>query len=59
MDHRNLSRRNLMRNTSLIAAGAVATHLAGKTSAIEMAQVERVATKGRINQSVSRWCFGK
>ncbi len=59
MDHKNLSRRNLMRNTSLAAAGAVATHLAGKTSAIEMGRIERVATKGRINQSVSRWCFGK
>ncbi len=59
MDHSNLSRRNLMRNTSLIAAGAVASHLAGKTSAVEMGKVERVATKGRINQSVSRWCFGK
>ena len=59
MDRTNLSRRNLMRNTSLIAAGAVASQLAGKTSAIEMAKVERVATKGRIKQSVSRWCFGK
>jgi len=59
MDQDHLSRRNLMRNTSLIAAGAVASHLAGKTSAVEMAKVERVATKGRINQSVSRWCFGK
>lgn len=59
MDQDHLSRRNLMRNTSLIAAGAVASHLAGKTSAVEMGKVERVATKGRINQSVSRWCFGK
>ena len=59
MDHKNLSRRNLMRNTSLAAAGAVAAHLAGKTSAIEMDQIECVAPKGRINQSVSRWCFGK
>lgn len=59
MDHQNLSRRNLMRNTSLIAAGAVASQLAGKTKAVELGQIERVATKGRINQSVSRWCFGK
>jgi len=59
MDPNNLSRRNLMRNTSLIAAGAVASHLTGKASAIEMGKIEQVATKGRINQSVSRWCFGK
>lgn len=48
-----------MRNTSLIAAGAVASQLAGKTKAVELGQIERVATKGRINQSVSRWCYGK
>lgn len=59
MDQNNLSRRSLMHKTSLLAAGAVAAHLTGNTSAIEMSQVERVATKGRINQSVSRWCFGK
>jgi len=59
MDPNNLSRRNLMRNTSLIAAGAVASHLSGTASAIEMGKIEQVATKGRINQSVSRWCFGK
>lgn len=59
MDQNNLSRRTLMHKTSLLAAGAVATHLTGKTNAIEMGQVERVATKGRIRQSVSRWCYGK
>jgi len=48
-----------MHKTSLLAAGAVAAHLTGKTSAIEMSKVEHVATKGRIKQSVSRWCFGK
>lgn len=59
MDQNNLSRRTLMHKTSLLAAGAVAAHLTGKTNAIEMGQVERVATKGRIRQSVSRWCYGK
>lgn len=59
MDLNNLSRRSLMHKTSLLAAGAVAAHLTGKTSAIEMGKVERVATKGRIKQSVSRWCYGK
>lgn len=59
MDPNNFSRRSLMHKTSLLAAGAVAAHLTGKTSAIEMGKVERVATKGRIKQSVSRWCYGK
>jgi hydroxypyruvate isomerase len=59
MNPNNLSRRSLMHKTSLLAAGAVAAHLTGKTSAVEMGKVERVATKGRINQSVSRWCYGK
>ena len=59
MDPNNLSRRSLMHKTSLLAAGAVAAHLTGKTNAIEMGKVERVATKGRIKQSVSRWCYGK
>ncbi|MDI9432217.1 MAG: TIM barrel protein [Planctomycetota bacterium] len=48
-----------MHKTSLLAAGAVAAHLTGRTSAIEMSKVEHVATKGRIRQSVSRWCYGK
>jgi len=26
---------------------------------MELEKIERVATKGHINQSVSRWCFGK
>ncbi len=59
MDQNNLSRRTLMHKTSLLAAGAVAARLSGKTSALEMNQIERVATKGRIRQSVSRWCYGK
>ncbi len=59
MDHNNLSRRTLMHKTSLLAAGAVAARLSGKTNALEMNQIERVATKGRIKQSVSRWCYGK
>jgi hydroxypyruvate isomerase len=48
-----------MHKTSLLVAGVAAAHLTGKTSAVEMSKVERVATKGRINQSVSRWCYGK
>ncbi|MDI6450809.1 hydroxypyruvate isomerase family protein [Anaerobaca lacustris] len=48
-----------MHKTSLLAAGAVAAHLTGTTNALDMGQIERVATKGRIHQSVSRWCYGK
>ncbi len=59
MDPNNLSRRSLMHKTSLLAAGAVAARLTGRTSAIEMSKIERAATKGRIKQSVSRWCYGK
>jgi len=59
MNESKLSRRNLMRTTSMIAAGAVAARLTGRTQAVEMDQIECVATKGRIKQSVSRWCYGK
>jgi len=54
-----MTRRNLIRNASLLAAGAVASQLAGKAGAIEIDKIERVATRGRINQSVSQWCYGK
>jgi hydroxypyruvate isomerase len=57
MKDSELSRRKLIRNTSLFAAGAVAARLAGKTDAAASEGVEQVATKGRINQSVSRWCY--
>jgi len=59
MDNNRVSRRNLIRNTSLVAAGTVAARLAGPAHALDMNSVKRVATKGRIRQSVSRWCFGK
>jgi len=52
-----MTRRNLIRSASLLAAG----QLAGVASAgaIDFEKIERVATKGRINQSVSQWCYGK
>ncbi len=59
MNGSKLTRRNLIRNASLLAAGTVATQLTGAAGAIEMDKIERVATKGRINQSVSQWCYGK
>ena len=60
MSSNRLTRRSLIRNTSLLAAGALAARLTGTAAgAIDMDKVETVCTKGRINQSVSKWCFGK
>jgi len=60
MSSNRLTRRSLIRNTSLLAAGAMATRLTGTAAgAIDLGKVETVCTKGRINQSVSQWCFGK
>ncbi|MCU0917464.1 MAG: TIM barrel protein [Planctomycetes bacterium] len=55
-----LTRRSLIRNTSLLAAGAIATRFSGAAAAaIDLDKIETVCTKGRINQSVSQWCYGK
>jgi hydroxypyruvate isomerase len=60
MDSGEMTRRSMIRNTSLLAAGAIATRLTGEAgAAVDLAKVETVATKGRINQAVSRWCYGK
>ncbi len=60
MSSNRLTRRSLIRNTSLLAAGAIATRLTGTAAgAIDLDKVETVCTKGRINQSVSQWCFPK
>lgn len=59
MDRNRVSRRNLIRNSSLVAAGTVAARLAGPARAVESDAIKRVATKGRIHQSVSRWCYRK
>jgi hydroxypyruvate isomerase len=60
MNGNRLTRRSLIRNTSLLAAGAMATRLTGTAAgAIDLDKVETVCTKGQINQSVSQWCFSK
>ncbi len=60
MNSSQSTRRSFIRNTSLLAAGAVVTRLTGTAAAaIDLDKVETVATKGRINQSVSQWCYGK
>ncbi len=59
MKGNEMTRRNLIRNASLLAAGTVTAGLAGTAGALEIDKIERAATKGRINQSVSQWCYGK
>jgi len=59
MNHNKLSRRTFMRSSSLIAAGTIAGTMARAGQAITADDVERVVKNGRINQSVSKWCYGK
>ena len=51
-----LSRRSLIRNASILAAGAIAGP--GLAPAIG-ADVKCMVKNGRVNQSVSKWCYGK
>jgi hydroxypyruvate isomerase len=55
----SLSRRTFIRSSSLLAAGAVAGSLARAGYAGASADIERIVKNGRINQSVSKWCYGK
>lgn len=59
MNHNKLSRRSFIRSSSLIAAGTIAGTLARAGQAVTADDVERVVKNGRINQSVSKWCYGK
>ena len=59
MDRNKIPRRTFIRNSSLVAAGAIAGALAGKAPALGIAEVENMVKNGRINQAVSRWCYGK
>jgi hydroxypyruvate isomerase len=60
MSSSHLTRRGLIQGSSLLAAGAIASRLGGTAAAaVDPEKVQTVATKGRINQSVSRWCFDK
>jgi hydroxypyruvate isomerase len=59
MDNKKFSRRSFIRNTSLATAGTLAAIIAQKAGAVELDKIERVVKIGRINQSVSRWCYGK
>jgi len=59
MNHNKLTRRSFISSSSLIAAGTVAGTLARAGRAVTADDVERVVKNGRINQSVSKWCYGK
>ncbi|MHC4430623.1 MAG: TIM barrel protein [Planctomycetota bacterium] len=54
-----LSRRTFVRNTSIAAAGAVAGSLAHATDTLAAEDIVRIVKNDRINQSVSKWCYGK
>jgi len=59
MNHNKLSRRTFIRRGSLIAAGTITGTLAHAGRAVAAGDVERLVKNGRINQSVSKWCYGK
>ena len=59
MNDNKLSRRTFIRSSSIIAAGTVAGTLARAGRAVTVDDVERVVKNGRINQSVSKWCYGR
>ncbi len=60
MNQDKLSRRTFIRSSSLIAAaGTIAGTMARTGQAVTADDVERVVKNGRINQSVSKWCYGK
>ena len=60
MNQDKLSRRTFIRSSSLIAAaGTIAGTMARTGQAVTADDVDRVVKNGRINQSVSKWCYGK
>ena len=59
MKNDKLSRRTFIHNASLLAAGAMAGSVARKGYAGMASSTEKIVKNGRINQSVSRWCYGK
>jgi hydroxypyruvate isomerase len=59
MKNDKMSRRSFIRNTSILAAGTIAGSAVRKGYAGMASNVEKVVKNGRINQSVSRWCYSK
>lgn len=66
MQDRNISRRSFIHNTSLVAAATAVGSLANnshaaetnKSKKISLENMECLVKKGRINQALSKWCFG-
>lgn len=54
-----LSRRSFIGNTSLMVAGAVTGSLTGTGYTAIPDNIKRIVKNDRINQSVSKWCYGK
>ncbi|MEJ2704353.1 MAG: TIM barrel protein [Sedimentisphaerales bacterium] len=54
-----LSRRDFIRNGSVIAAGAVGSSMSVIGRAAGSDSIEQIVKNGRIHQSVSKWCYGK
>src|SRR4051812_40594287 len=51
---------SLTRRTALAATAAtLATAALGRVARAEESSAEKVVTKGRLNQSVCRWCYSK
>ena len=59
MTNDKLSRRTFIHSASLLAAGAIVGSVARKGYTGMAYQVEQIVKNGRINQSVSRWCYGR
>jgi hydroxypyruvate isomerase len=58
MKKEKLSRRSFIGSTSLILGGAVTGSLTG-TGYSAADNIKRMVKNGHINQSVSKWCYGK
>jgi hydroxypyruvate isomerase len=56
MNAGKLSRRALIHGASITAAGAFAFPVLAQDAT---AKIKRVVKKGRLNQSASRWCYGR
>ncbi|MEZ5293267.1 MAG: TIM barrel protein [Vicinamibacterales bacterium] len=54
-----LDRRQVLKRGAAMAAGAVAARSAGPGDASAAQTPGRVVTRGRLTQSVSRWCYAK
>jgi hydroxypyruvate isomerase len=57
MKNDKFSRRTFIHTTSMLAAGAVIGSVARKGYTGMTSNIEKVVKNGRINQSVSRWCY--